>query len=125
MIDTRMNTREREHLLKEIEDLKAQLEKERFENAMLRRVLFSQYAKQPRVMKPMDLPISDRAIVLFEVLPKAFDLEEVLATAEKLDLTESEAAEHVRTYFKEGMLEEFDGDKQFIKTGHRPYIKKA
>lgn len=122
MIDTRMDTREREQLLTEIEDLKVQLEKERFENALLRRVLFSQYAKQPRLMKPLDLPISDRAIVLFEVLPQAFDLEEVVATAEKLDLTESEAAEHVRTYFAEGMLEESDNGKQFVKTGHRPYI---
>ena len=110
--------------MKEIEDLKAQLEKERYENATLRRLLFAQYARQPRLMKikPMELPISDRAVVLFEILPATFDLEEVLTTAEKLDLTESEAAEHVRTYFQEGMLKDADDGKHFVKTGHRPYI---
>ena len=118
MIDTRAST----ELMKEIEELKAQLEKERYENATLRRLLFTQYARQPRLMKPMDLPISDRAVVLFEVLPDVFDLEEVLTTAEKLDLTESEAAEHVRTYFQEGMLKDDNDGKHFVKTGHRPYI---
>jgi len=117
-----MDTQERMMLLQEMESLKAQLEKEQYENAMLRRLLFSQYAKQPRLMKPLDLPISDRAVILFEVLPGAFDLEEVLATAEKLDLTESEAAEHVRTYLQEGMVEESAESKQFIKTGFRPYM---
>ena len=117
-----MDTRERAAVMKELEDLKAQLEKERYENATLRRLLFSQYAKQPRVMRPLDLPISDRAVVLFEVLPEVFDLEAVLTTAEKFDITESEAAEHVRTYFQEGMLKDADDAKHFVKTGHRPYI---
>lgn len=117
-----IDTRARMELMNEIEALKAQLEKERYENATLRRLLFIQYARQPRLMKPLDLPISDRAVVLFEVLPETFDLEAVLATAEKLDLTESEAAEHIRTYLQEGMLKDADDGKQFVKTGHRPYI---
>ncbi len=117
-----MDLQEQTALRKEIEALKALLEKEQFENAMLRRLLFSQYAKHPRPMKPLDLPISQRAIVLFEVLPDAFELEEVLATAEKLNLTESEAGEHIRTYFQEGMLKDSEENKHFIKTGHRPYI---
>ena len=111
--------------MKELEDLKAQLEKERYENATLRRLLFSQYAKQPRLLKPLDLPISDRAVVLFEVLPERFDLEEVLTTAEKFDITETEAAEHLRTFFQEGMIHDADNPedgKHFVKTGHRPYI---
>ena len=116
-----MDSQERTVLMNEIEALKARLEKERYENAMLRRLLFSQYAKHPRPMKPLDLPISDRAVVLFEVLPETFDLEQALATAEKLDLTESEAAEHIRTYFQEGMLADSEEDKHFVKTGHRPY----
>ncbi len=116
------DTQEQTALMEEIEALTARLEKEQYENAMLRRLLFSQYAKHPRPMKPMDLPISERAIVLFEVLPDAFELEEVLATAQKLDLTESEAAEHVRTYFQEGMLVDSEENKHFVKTGHRPYI---
>ncbi|MFQ5570760.1 MAG: hypothetical protein ACE5G0_13835 [Rhodothermales bacterium] len=117
-----MDTQDIKDLLTEIEDLRARLKEEEVENAMLRRLLFSQYAKQPRLMKPLDLPISERAIVLFEVLPGTFDLEEVLATAEKLDLTESEAAEHVRTYLQEGMLLEEDEGKHFVKTGYRPYL---
>lgn len=117
-----MDTQEHAALMKEIEDLKVQLEKERYENAMLRRLLFSQYAKQPRLMKPLDLPISDRAVVLFEVLPEVFDLEAVLTTAEKFAVTETEAAEHVRTYFQEGMLRDADDGKHFVKTGHRPYM---
>ena len=48
-----MDTREHEAVMKELEDLKVQLEKERYENATLRRLLFSQYAKQPRLMKPL------------------------------------------------------------------------
>ena len=106
---------------REIDELKAQLKAEQVENAMLRRLLFSQYARQPRLMRPLDLPISDRAIVLFEVLPEQFDLEAVLATAERFGMTEAEAAEHVRTYFQEGMLEEYDG-KRYAKTGFRPYL---
>ncbi len=117
-----MDLQEQTALMKEIEALKALLEKEQYENAMLRRLLFSQYAKHPRPMTPLDLPISQRAIVLFEVLPDAFELEEALATAEKLNLTESEAGEHIRTYFQEGMLEDSEENKHFIKTGHRPYI---
>jgi hypothetical protein len=117
-----MDTQEQTALIKEIETLKAHLEKERYENAMLRRLLFTQYAKHPRPMNPLNLPISERAIVLFEVLPQTFDLEEVLATAEKLDVTESEAAEHIRTYFQEGMLADSEEDRRFVKTGHRPYI---
>jgi len=117
-----MDLQEQTALRKEIEALKALLEKEQYENAMLRRLLFSQYAKHPRPLTPLDLPISQRAVVLFEVLPDAFDLEEALATAEKLNLTESEAGEHIRTYFQEGMLEDSEENKHFIKTGHRPYI---
>ena len=112
-----------EALQKKIEELEARLKEEHVENAMLRRILFSQYAKQPRVMRPLDLPISDRAIVLFEVLPQRFDLEDVLATAEQFGITEAEAAEHVRTYFQEGMLSEEDKGNGFIKTGHRPYYQ--
>ncbi len=114
--------RDQAALLEEIAALKQHLEAEQVENAMLRRLLFSQYAKQPRLMRPLDLPISERAVVLFEVLPQAFDLEAVLATAEKLNLTETEAAEHVRTYFQEGMLAEGEDGKRFVKTGHRPYL---
>ena len=117
-----MDLQEQTAWRKEIEALKALLEKEQYENAMLRRLLFSQYAKHPRPMNPLDLPISQRAIVLFEVLPDAFELEEALATAEKLNLTESEAAEHIRTYFQEGMLEDSEENEHFIKTGQRPYI---
>ena len=112
-----------EALQQKISDLEARLKEEQVENAMLRRILFSQYAKQPRVMRPLDLPISDRAIVLFEVLPQRFDLEDVLATAEQFGITESEAAEHVRTYFKEGMVSEEEEGNGFVKTGHRPYYQ--
>jgi hypothetical protein len=105
-----------------IKALEAQLEQEQHENATLRRLLFTQYARQPRLMRRLNLPISDRAVLLFEVLPETFDLEAVLATAEKLGLEESEAAEHVRTYFQEGMLEDREDGKHFVKTGYRPYL---
>lgn len=110
-------------LLEQIETLKEQLEAEQHENAMLRRILFSQYARQPRPMQPLDLPLSQRAVLLFEVMPDAFDLESLIVTAEKLGLTESEAAEHVRTYFQEGMLSDDESGQGFVKTGHRPYLQ--
>lgn len=109
-------------LLEQIQTLEEQLEAERHENATLRRILFSQYARQPRPMQPLDLPLSQRAVLLFEVMPETFDLEAVIVTAEKLGLTESEAAEHVRTYFQEGMLTDDEASQGFVKTGHRPYL---
>ena len=121
MMETR--DKDKQDLLEEIDDLKARLREEEIENAMLRRLLFSQYAKHPRPMNRLDLPISERAIVLFEVLPSTFNVEVVLATAEQLNLTETEAAEHVRTYLQEGMLDEENHGKRFTKTGFRPYLK--
>ena len=116
--------RAHDELLREIETLKERLQAEEVENAMLRRLLFSRYARQPRLMRPLELPISDRAIVLFEVLPEHFDLEAVLATAEQFGMTEAEAAEHVRTFFQEGMLDDSADGKGYVKTGFRPYLQR-
>lgn len=106
----------------QIDQLKRELEAERHENASLRRLLFAQYAKEPRVLQPMTLPISERAVVLFEVLPERFTLNETLVTADRLGLTEVEAGEHIRTFFEEGMLAEDDTHGWFRKTGYRPYL---
>jgi hypothetical protein len=71
----------------------------------------------------MQLPISERAVLLFEVLSDRFTLNETLVTADRLGLSEVEAGEHIRTYFEEGMLAEDDTHGWFRKTGYRPYLK--
>lgn len=106
-----------------IEDLKRRLQEEHEENAMLRRILFGRYARQPRVLRPLELPLPERAIILFEILAETFTLEEAVAMGERLGVDEGETAEHVRSYFEEGMLDEHDESNVFVKTGYRPYLQ--
>lgn len=117
-----MDSQDRQKLLETIENLNSALESERFENAMLRRILFTQYEKQPRPMNRLQWPLPERAIILFEVLPDSFGLEDVLAMGERLGMAESEAAEHVRSFFQEGMLSESEEGGTFTKSGFRPYL---
>jgi hypothetical protein len=64
--------------------------------------------------------ISDAAIDLFEALPEAFTLDEVLDYAERLEQRSADAASHLRAYLREGMVVQ-EGER-FSKTGSKPYF---
>ena len=64
--------------------------------------------------------ISDGAIDLFEALPEAFTLDEVLDRAEGLGQVAAAAARHLRAYLGEQMAVQ-EGE-HFIKTGRKPYF---
>jgi predicted nuclease with TOPRIM domain len=114
--------RDREDLMREIQELRQQLNAEREENVFLRGLLSERYKEQPGTAEKLEFPIPEQAIDLFEELPDTFTLDDAFAAAERQGLSVDDVAANVRVYLDEEMVVQEGGGQRFVKTGRKPYF---
>ncbi len=114
----------RDELTRENECLRQELRQQREENDLMADMLarrFEEKAEEAGTAR-LAFSISDAAINLFEALPEAFTMDEVLDAAERIDLSLDEGAQLVRTYLNEEMVVQNAAEGLFVKTGRKPYF---
>ena len=134
--------RSREELESENERLRKSLRHSREENELLAELLAGQYeegngevtdgagegedqtesGRQSSGKRSLGrrFVVSDASIDLFEALPQAFTLDDVLDAAERLGQRSADAAGYLRAYLSESMVVQ-EGER-FVKTGRKPYF---
>lgn len=118
--------RDNRRLQETLETLKEELDLTRRELRDREKMVTRAYDRmhQAGITDPLEFPLNEEGITLFEALPNTFTANDLFAVCDDLDVATTLGARHLEVYLDEEMVEpdEERDPPRYYKTGRQPYF---